>query len=284
VTHRHLRALDEHTVRQAAPKGNVWVVDAFSDATHRGNPAGVVLLPRGAFPERERMQAVAARLPLPTTAFVIEQEPGTYRIRWFTPASELNLCGHATIATAGYLYEMGGLRAGARLTFHAATATLRAHRENGFVFLDLPRMDAPPDVPPAGLDAALGVTIHHCGHAIDDLLVLLDSEQTVASLNPDFEALGRIACRGHIVTARSSRPGVDFVSRSFFPALGVNEDQVCVSAHCKLAPFWAERLGKNRLTALQLSQRGGRLMLQVEGDRVHVAGTAVMRGSIPMPQ
>jgi predicted PhzF superfamily epimerase YddE/YHI9 len=261
----------------------VWVVDTFSDEVHQGNPAGVVLWPEVEFPSATWMQAIAARVGLPTTAFVVKQGPRAYHIRWFTPLSELNLCGHATIAAAGYLYELGRACAGARLTFITHSEILHTRREEGFVFLNLPRMDAPPDVPPAGLECALGVSILHCGRAVDDVLVLVDSEQTIASLDPDFEALKRIVSRGQIVTARSNQPGVDFVSRTFFPGLGVNEDQVCVSAHCKLAPFWATRLGKNHLTAIQLSERGGRLVMQLDGDRVQVAGTAVMRGSLPLP-
>ncbi|MFX1740023.1 PhzF family phenazine biosynthesis protein [Paraburkholderia sp. A1RI_3L] len=253
-----------------------WVVDAFSDRLYQGNPAGVVMLD-DAFPPTGQMQALATRLALPTTAFVIGRQPGDYAIRWFTPGAELNICGHATIATMAYLYEVEQVRASGPLRFHTHAGPLHAHREGELMFLDLPTMRAMPAAPPARLQAALGATIRHFTRAVDDFLVLLDSEETVSGLAPDFDALKRFDCRGHIVTAPSGRAGVDFVSRSFFPALGVDEDQVCVSAHCKLAPFWAERLGRRRLSALQVSPRGGRLIVEEAGDRVRVAGTAVVR-------
>lgn len=259
----------------------VWVVDAFSDRQHQGNPAGVIMV-KNAFPPAARMQAIAAQLALPTTAFVIEQQPGDYAIRWFTPGAELNICGHATIATMGYLYDVERVRANGPLCFHTHAGPLHARREGELMFLDLPTMHTTPAAPPAHLEAALGATIRHFARAVDDFLILLDSEETVRGLAPDFDALKTFDCRGHVVTAPSRRAGVDFVSRSFFPALGVNEDQVCVSAHCKLAPFWAGRLGRRRLSALQVSPRGGRLIVEAAGDRVHVAGTAVVRARLSL--
>lgn len=260
---------------------SAWVVDAFSDHEYAGNPAAVVMLD-GTFPPVEQMQAIATGLALPTTAFVVERRPLDFAIRWFTPGAELKICGHATIATMGYLYDVARVQTDGDLLFHTHSGPLHAHREGELMFLSLPTMYAGPAMPPKRLGGALGAPICHFGRAVDDYLVLLDSEETVTRLAPDFEAIKTFDCRGLIVTALSRRSGVDFVSRSFFPALGVDEDQVCVSAHCKLAPFWSERLSKRCMTALQLSQRGGRLIVRAAGDRVHVAGKALVRHRVSL--
>lgn len=256
-----------------------WIVDTFADDRYRGNPAGVIRLPAG-FPDVETMQAIAFRLGLPTTAFIVPDQTGEYRIRWFTPEKELNLCGHATIASAGYLYEVERISHASALRFHTNFGPLDARREDAYVFLKLPCLDTTACEPPPGLEEALAARIVYCARAIDDILMELESEETVAELRPDFARLRQIDCRGHVVTARSSKPGVDFVSRSFFPALGVNEDQVCVSAHCKLGPYWARQLGKSRLFAVQLSDRGGQLVLDVTREHLSVAGTAIIRRSV----
>jgi PhzF family phenazine biosynthesis protein len=225
------------------------------------------------------MQSIAFSLGLPTTAFVVPAEAEQYQIRWFTPEKELNICGHATIASAGYLYEIENINRSAELCFHTQYGPLYAHREDHYVSVNLPRMDVSACDPPTGLEEALGARILYCGRAIDDVLIEVESEDVVANLRPNFEQMRKIECRGHVVTAKSDNERADFVSRSFFPALGVNEDQVCVSAHCKLGPYWAEKLNKHLLSAVQVSPRGGRLVLEVTGDRVNVAGTAVVRGT-----
>lgn len=250
------------------------IVDTFADAQFAGNPAAVVPVP--AFPPVEVMQPTAHRIGLPTTAYVVPMAPGGYRVRWFTPHKEINLCGHATIASARYLFGQTGNAGRARLRFVSDNGVLYAELVGELVAIDLPRAGLIASELPPGLLEALGTDAVACAVSSDDVLVEVESAEAVAAVRPDFAALARQPFRGHIVTARGTS-GVDFVSRTFFPALGVNEDQVCVTAHCKLTPYWAERLGRSELTALQLSERGGRLEVADAGDRVRVLGTAVMR-------
>ena len=258
-----------------------WVVDAFADEEYAGNDAAVIVR-ESDFPATETMLGVAARLGLPTTAFVVPEEPSHYRIRWFTPRKELNICGHATIASACYLYEIAGVPEGTRLCFHSSGGTLYTARSAGRIAIDLPRMDVVASPAPSGLEDALGTRIVHCARAVDDIIVEVESEAALMALEPDFAALAGIDCRGHIATACAGSVRGDFVLRSYFPALGVDEDQVCVSAHCKLGPYWAARLGRQRLEAVQLSPRGGRLVVEVEDDRVHVIGQANVRCAVPV--
>jgi predicted PhzF superfamily epimerase YddE/YHI9 len=255
-----------------------WVVDAFADARHRGNPAAVIPV-SGDFPDADRMQAIAAGLAVPTTAFVLSVTEAEHRIRWFTPKAELGICGHATIAAARYLHDVAGVDPVAGVTFRTASGPLYTRRSADRITVDLPRGDTVRCAPPPGLADLLGARVVRCERASDDLIVELESQRAVAALTPDFAGLARIDCRGHVVTARAAGADTDFVSRSFFPALGVNEDQVCVSAHCKLAPYWGSVLGKDRMTATQLSERGGRLEVEVAGDRVLVTGTARLRAT-----
>jgi predicted PhzF superfamily epimerase YddE/YHI9 len=253
------------------------VVDTFVDARFAGNPAAVVL--GSAFPAEGAMQQAAFRIGLPATAFLVPAAPGEYRVRWFTPYKEINLCGHATIASARYLFTRGENAFRARLRFISGHGVLHAERVGALIAIDLPRTELKPAEPPPGLLAALGTDAVCCALSDDDVLVEVGSADAVAAARPDFAVLARQPFRGHIITARGG-PGVDFVSRTFFPGLGVNEDQVCVTAHCKLTPFWAERLGRTALTALQLSERGGRLRVEDTGDRVRVLGTAVLRTGV----
>jgi PhzF family phenazine biosynthesis protein len=256
-----------------------WIVDAFADAEHMGNAAAVIERQDGFLPT-ERMQSVACGLGLPTTAFIVPDRPARYRIRWFTPREELDICGHATIASACYLYDVAGVASSARLCFCTHSGALYTARRSERISIDLPRMAMTPCEPPAGLQRALGARIVHCARAVDDIVVEVESEAVVAGLRPGFHALARIPCRGHIVTARGDSAGSDFVSRSFFPSLGVDEDQVCVSAHCKLGPYWAQKLGKRELSAVQLSAGGGRLLVGVTRSRVRVLGSASVRGCV----
>lgn len=258
---------------------HAWIIDAFADERFEGNPAAVVLGTE--FPSTDRMQATAMRLGVPTTAFLTADGGQRYNIRWFTPRAELDLCGHATLASAFYLHEVAGEDGAAELCFQTrASGRLYTKWSDRFIALDLPRMDALPCAPPPGLQQALGAQILRCARASDDILVELGSVTEVRDLQPSFELLARFDCRGHVVTAQADDGCADFVSRSFFPALGVDEDQVCVSAHCKLAPYWAARLGKQRMQAIQLSARGGQLKLELAGDRVRVSGTAAVRGPV----
>jgi PhzF family phenazine biosynthesis protein len=245
-------------------------VNAFADGRFAGNPAAVALLTR--FPATAVMQGAAFRIGLPTTAFLVPRGAGEYGVRWFTPHAEINLCGHATIASARHLFEQPQNAQVTRLTFVSDNGVLFAERQGDLVGIDLPAAPVNPAEPPPGLLAALGVDAEECHVSSDDVLVEVASPEVVAAVRPDFAALARLPFRGHIVTAAG---GADFVSRTFFPSLGVNEDQVCVTAHTKLGPYWARRLGRPRLAALQLSERGGSLQVEDVGDRVRVLGTAV---------
>jgi predicted PhzF superfamily epimerase YddE/YHI9 len=253
------------------------IVDTFADARFAGNPAAVTVAPE--FPSMADMQRVAHRIALPTTAFVVRAAAGEYRVRWFTPSKEINLCGHATIASARHLFAQPEDAGRARLRFVSDNGILYTQRVGDLVGIDLPASSLIAAEPPPGLLEALGTDAVSCAVSSDDVLVELESAEAVAAVRPDFTALGRLPFRGHIVTAPGSGEA-DFVSRTFFPALGVDEDQVCVSAHCKLAPFWARRLGRQRLIGLQLSERGGRLTVEDAGDQVRVLGSAVARRGV----
>ncbi|GAA1510342.1 PhzF family phenazine biosynthesis protein [Sphaerisporangium rubeum] len=250
------------------------VVDTFADERFAGNPAAVVEVP--GFPPDAVMQRTAHRIGLPTTAFVVPVAPARYRVRWFTPYKEINLCGHATIASARHLFLAPENTGQTRLTFVSDNGVLHAERDGALIAIDLPAAGLTVGEPPPGLLDALGTDAVVCAVSSDDVLVEVESAAAVAAVRPDFAALARQPFRGHIVTARGAS-GADFVSRTFFPSLGVDEDQVCVTAHCKLAPYWSPRLGRTRLKALQLSDRGGRLEVEDLGTRVRVLGTAIPR-------
>ncbi|MFI5776793.1 PhzF family phenazine biosynthesis protein [Nocardia sp. NPDC051570] len=250
------------------------IVDTFADARYAGNPAAVVQAPE--FPSGAAMQRTAHRIGLPTTAFVVPSGAAEFRVRWFTPHKEINLCGHATIASARVLLTGSDLT---RLTFVSDNGVLHARRDGDLIAIDLPTAALTACAPPPGLLDALGTDAVSCAVSSDDILIEVASLAVLESLRPDFAALARQPFRGHIVTA-PGRDGIDFASRTFFPALGVNEDQVCVTAHCKLTPYWGRRLDKVRLTAVQLSERGGRLEVRDKGNRVQVLGTAVPRDGV----
>jgi len=245
----------------------LYQVDAFSSALFGGNPAAVCLL--AAWPDDAWMQAVAAENNLSETAFVVSEPEGP-RIRWFTPTTEVDLCGHATLASA-YVHFRFIDPAAERVEFASASGTLTVSRDGDRLTLDFPALAPVPVVtPPAALLAGLGVEPAPV-LAAKDYLVVLEDAATLRRLRPDFTALARLTeKRGVIVTA----PGddCDFVSRFFAPAAGVDEDPVTGSAHCILIPFWAGRLGKSELFARQISRRGGALWCRHNGDRVMIAG------------
>ncbi len=256
----------------------IFQADAFTDAPFRGNPAAVCLLTEARDPGW--MQDVAREMNLSETAFLARREAGGFDLRWFTPAVEVALCGHATLATAHVLWETGQLDTGTMASFHARSGILTAERhDDGLIQLDFPTRRASPMPPPPGLVDALGARPVQVGRNVDDYLVELESEGVIRSLRPDVRALRALPIRGIIVTARSSSDaspsGVDFVSRFFAPAVGVDEDPVTGSAHCCLAPYWSERLGKLEMTGYQASTRGGIVHVRVVGDRVKLAGRAV---------
>jgi len=254
-------------------------VDAFADRAFRGNPAAVCVLPaaRG----EPWMQDVAREMNLAETAF-LHPENGDYRLRWFTPAVEVALCGHATLASAHVLWEDGYLSGDREARFHTQSGVLTARRAGDWIELDFPATPPAPATAPTGLAAALRAGTRWVGRSKFDYLVELDSEDAVRGLKPDLAALERVDARGVIVTSRATTPGFDFVSRFFAPQSGVPEDPVTGSAHCALAPFWSERLHKTELTGYQASARGGVVRVRLAGDRVVLGGQAitVLRGEL----
>lgn len=259
----------------------VTVVDAFTDRPYAGNPAAVCLLPGPA--NEGWMQSVAREMNLSETAFLHPRLEGDgYSLRWFTPEVEVDLCGHATLASAHVLWAEGILDPSASARFLTRSGWLSAARSGDWIELDLPSKPVRPGPPPANLREALGSPIVFAAFNAFDCLVEVPSEEIVRGLRPDFGALRKIPVRGIIVTARSSDPQFDFVSRFFAPNAGVDEDPVTGSAHCCLGPYWAEKLGKNELLAYQASRRGGILRVLCESDRVILGGQAVttLRGEI----
>ena len=249
-------------------------VDAFTDRPFRGNPAAVCVLeePR----DEAWMQAVAAELALSETAF-LTREQGRWRLRWFTPTTEVRLCGHATLASAHHLWESGRAE-GDQVAFETLSGTLVARRGDEGIELDLPTRPVAEADPPPGLLSSLGLKAEQAltiAAGEEDWLVEVKDEGTLRGLAPDFARLARVDARGVIVTAKGDGAPFDFLSRFFGPAVGVPEDPVTGSAHCTLGPFWAVRLGRTEMRAQQLSARGGELEVATRGERVGIRGRAV---------
>ncbi len=255
-------------------------VDAFTDRPFAGNPAAVCILPTAAEPAW--MQNVAREMNLAETAFLVPRN-GEYDLRWFTPAVEVDLCGHATLASAHVLWEDGLLKTTAQARFHTKSGLLTADRHDSWIELDFPTTIASPAQPPPGLIDALGVKPRFVGRSRFDYLVEVDSESTVRGLEPDLNALARVDARGVIVTSQADKKSeYDFVSRFFAPQAGVPEDPVTGSAHCALTPYWSAKLGKQELVAYQASARGGVVRVRLNGERVRLGGQAVtvLRGEL----
>jgi PhzF family phenazine biosynthesis protein len=252
----------------------IYQVDAFSEDIFGGNPAAVVPVPE--FPREELMQRIAAENNLSETAFVVIEGQGKFAIRWFTPTQEVRLCGHATLASAHVLYTSsdGLLEKLSFKTQKAGTITVTPNEDNSY------SMDFAADIPvkirpPKGLTAALGgIKAKEVWKGTDDLIVLLKDQKQVEELQPDFSLLGKMKdYRGLLATAPGEQH--DFVSRGFFPYYGINEDPVTGSAHTVLTPFWGPRLKKRKMTARQVSQRGGNLLCEIRGKKVRLTGHAV---------
>jgi PhzF family phenazine biosynthesis protein len=258
---------------------SISIVDAFTDRPFAGNPAAVCILAEPA--QEPWMQLVAREMNLSETAF-LNPEGDSFRLRWFTPTIEVDLCGHATLASAHALWESGRLAPGASATFLTRSGALTARRDGDLIALDFPALPAQPSEPMAEMLAALGAAARYTGISRFDHLVEVESESVVRSLQPDFERLARVLSRGAIVTSRSDDPAFDFVSRFFAPAVGIREDPVTGSAHCCLGPYWGARLGKSQMIGRQLSARGGRVQVETQGDRVRLGGRAVtvLRGEL----
>ncbi|HEY7636544.1 MAG TPA: PhzF family phenazine biosynthesis protein [Gemmatimonadales bacterium] len=247
-------------------------VDAFTDQPFCGNPAAVCLLPT--VRATEWMQQVAQEMNLAETAFLVRRLDG-FDLRWFTPACEVDLCGHATLASAHVLWEQEHLPADQVARFHTRSGVLTAERRDRLIWLDFPSTPATPVGPPEELVQGLGTRGRFVGRTPFDYLVELDSELAVRTLNPDLVILTRLPARGIIVTARATGPEYDFVSRFFGPAAGVPEDPVTGSAHCALAPYWCPKVGRNDLVGYQASSRGGTVQVRLAGERVKLGGEAV---------
>lgn len=252
-----------------------YQVDAFASAVFRGNPAAVC--PLAAWLPDATLQNIAAENNLSETAFTVPRGD-EFELRWFTPTLEMDLCGHATLAAAFVLFMEQKISSDA-IRFHSRSGILTVTRDNDILTLDFPARPPQPIAVPETLANGLGARPASTLRS-RDYLAVFDSAETVQALTPDFATLKSLDCLGIIVTA----PGADydFVSRFFAPAAGVDEDPVTGSAHCTLIPYWAQRLGKNKFCARQISRRGGELFCELAGDRVRIGGKAVLylRGEI----
>jgi PhzF family phenazine biosynthesis protein len=254
-------------------------VDAFTDRPFSGNPAAVCVLE--AMPADEWMQNVAREMNLSETAFLVPEADG-FRLRWFTPAVEVALCGHATLASAHVLWETGRLGPEVTARFLTRSGLLTASRDGDWIEMDFPAETPVEAEAPAGLIEALGVVPVHVARNRFDYLVEVADVATVRRCSPDFTRLRAVEARGVIVTSRADGDGNDFVSRFFAPRAGVDEDPVTGSAHCCLAPWWSARIGRNALTGYQASPRGGTVRVRLNGSRVILRGKAVtvLRGEL----
>jgi PhzF family phenazine biosynthesis protein len=247
-------------------------IDAFTDRAFAGNPAAVCLLDD--VRDEAWMQSVAAEMNLSETAFVLQRDDG-FDLRWFTPIVEVELCGHATLASAHALCTKGLVRNDQPIRFHTRSGLLVCTRQGDFVEMDFPATPVQQVEPPDELLSALGVKPSFVGRSKSDTFLIVESESALRSLKPDFARLRQGPARAVVVTSLSNDPEFDYLSRYFAPAAGIDEDPVTGSAHCCLGPFWSERLGKTELKAFQASARGGVVRVRVCGDRVLLGGQAV---------
>ncbi len=257
----------------------IFIVDAFAERPFKGNPAGVCILSEAQ--EEPWMQNVAMEMNLSETAFLHPEGDG-YRLRWFTPRVEVDLCGHATLASSHILWEMGYLRRTEDARFHTRSGLLTARSVGGWVELNFPAEPPEELAPPSDLIRALKVQPLYTGQNRFDYLIEAESERAVKDMEPDFALLASVTTRGVMVTSRSVSKEYDFVSRFFAPAVGINEDPVTGSAHCCLGPYWSKKLNKIELVARQVSERDGILKVRSQGDRVYISGKAVtvLRGEL----
>lgn len=263
----------------------LYQVDAFATTPFTGNPAAVCLLPEPRDPEW--MQRVAGEMSLSETAFLRPQADGSYRLRWFTPTHEVDLCGHATLASAHALWSDGIASPNAPIHFDTASGSLTARRDNAWIYMDFPATPPDPVDPPAALlDGLNGTTPEEVGWSGRDYLARLQSVDAVHTLQPDMPTLSALTeARGVIVTAPAETEDADFVSRFFAPRVGVPEDPVTGSAHSALGPYWAAQTGRTSLTGRQVSERGGTVRVRLDApdaERITLAGqaTTVLRGRL----
>jgi len=255
---------------------DIYQADAFADNVFGGNPAAVVPL-KNWLPEKT-MQSIASENNLSETAFFVPKEEG-YEIRWFTPKYEVRLCGHATVASSHILWTELGYE-GDTLILQSKSGQLTVRKKGDVYTLNFPSSEIKEVEKLNGVEEAIQAEVYQTIRGRDDFLILVEDENTVQNLNPNFSEVAKLDARGLIVTSKGNE--VDFVSRCFYPKYGVNEDPVTGSAHTLLTPFWANKLGKRKMTARQLSQRGGQLGLEYLGERTEISGKAVtyMKGQI----
>jgi PhzF family phenazine biosynthesis protein len=249
-----------------------FLVDAFADRPFSGNPAVVCLLP--SWRDDRWLHDVAAEMKQSETAFLV-RNADRFDLRWFTPKVEVDLCGHATLASAHVLWEQGRAKPDDEIQFSTRSGILKAVRREGEIELDFPLKVEQPAEPPPELLPALGVSAKYVGKSQFDYLIEVESESVLRQMDPDFKRLATVPVRGTIVTSRSSEARFDFVSRFFAPAAGIDEDPVTGSAHCCLGDFWRKRLGKSEFLAYQASPRGGVVRVRVTQDRAYLGGLAV---------
>lgn len=254
----------------------IYQVDAFTKETFGGNPAAVIPLKN--WLSDSKMQAIALENNLSETAFFV-QEGDTYALRWFTPIIEVDLCGHATLASAHVLFQHLGY-AKEEIQFTTKSGVLKVTQAGDVYIMDFPADKAIPTEQPDYLETALGTKVQAFYKGRDDFMAIVSDQNTLVQLQPNFSQLAQLGSRGLLVTAEGQ--DVDFVSRCFFPQSGIDEDPVTGSAHTLLAPYWGEKLQKDKLTAKQISSRGGNLQCLLKGDRVELLGQAItfMEGAI----
>jgi PhzF family phenazine biosynthesis protein len=253
----------------------IYQVDAFTPEKFKGNPACVCVLPDGFKADEAWMQNIASEMNLSETAFVQAQSDNTFLLRWFTPTTEVDLCGHATLATSHILWQEGLLDKKQPVLFDTRSGHLEVTLSDSWMCMNFPIDKLKACREPVGLEMALGCSILATYEAGQDLLIEVADEKTVAELVPSLQQLSMLPVRCCVVTSQGSSEEIDFVSRVFGPQVGIDEDPVTGSTHCSLTPFWAERLSKTKMTARQLSQRGGTLEVELLGDRVAISGQAV---------
>jgi len=250
----------------------IYQVDSFTSKPFSGNPAGVCILDNPA--DESWMRNIAAEMNLSETAFLYPEKEG-YHLRWFTPEAEVELCGHATLASAHILFEKGIVPGNQLITFYTLSGELYAKKNNNKVELNFPATPPVESAPPDGLIDALGLEPEFIGKNKFDVFVVVSSEDTVRQLKPKLEIIKKYKYRGVIVTSQSDGNPYDTVSRYFAPAVGIDEDPVTGSAHCTVGPYWSEKLCKDNLFCYQASKRGGELEITINDDRVILAGNAV---------
>jgi len=249
----------------------IWVVDAFTSQPYCGNPAAVAIV--NEFPDDQTCQKIAAEINLSETAFLKPLDKNRFHLRWFTPTVEVKLCGHATLASAHILYQENMVTDG-QIQFESLSGVLNVYRNDDNLTLDFPLQETGPDIDKTNLEEIFKISIVAAVKALDCIIIELINEEAVYQFNFPPEKILSIDCRGLIITTKSHGQ-YDFVSRYFAPRVGINEDPVTGSAHCKLASYWQKKLGKNDFFAYQASKRGGELMLKIKNSRLLMSGCAV---------